>query len=393
MEKHKGNGKRSLLDKVILGVVVAIALVVIALSFSNTALLARELGLNEYLTAGLVEILFASLLFIRGRQRATQRNVPFFLTIGYFTSLAFVTGVNMYGLYQQSPTVGPIVGGAISAAMWLMESVLVWLWVDSHRPHKKKMKELKREAEKEIAEIKLKQQIDWMRWEAQKPSLDLISKARKADEKRKAAVAGGLPIFFAEAITNTSEKSGGTNNTNITSSNYTSSTTSSGVSTTISARSGDAAPDTRNDTRENTTGYISENTSITSDTVTSTNEDVINSSDDTRDTRTITNDTKENSTRTNSEEESTSTNNTRNRSSTTSKGTRKKSASTSANRKTGGHLRLVDADLEQVKLVALAIYEKEGKLPGRPRLRKEAQCRENQARRVLAELKEQLEAI
>ncbi len=139
----KENRKRSLLDVVILGVVVVIALVVIALSFSNTRLLARELGLNEYLTAGLVEILFASLLFIRGRQRATRRNVPLFLSIGYFTSLGFVTGVNMYGLYQENTIVGPIVGGAISAAMWLMESVLVWLWVDSHRPHRKKNERVK----------------------------------------------------------------------------------------------------------------------------------------------------------------------------------------------------------------------------------------------------------
>src|SRR5690606_5319596 len=134
--------KRTALDKVILGVVIVIALVVIALSFSNTKLLARELGLNEYLTAGLVEILFASLLFIRGRQRATQRNVPIFLTTGYFISLAFVTGVNMWGLSMENQVIGPVVGIAISGSMWLMESTLVWLWTDSHRPHKKSAKEL-----------------------------------------------------------------------------------------------------------------------------------------------------------------------------------------------------------------------------------------------------------
>ncbi len=193
---NRGKRKRSFTDWVILGVVVVIALVVIALSFSNTRLLARELGLNEYLTAGLVEILFASLLFIRGRQRATQRNVPRFLSIGYFTSLGFVTGVNMYGLYHANPIVGPIVGGAISAAMWLMENVLVWLWVDSHRPHRKRMKELKREAKQQIEEIKLKQQLEWMLWEAQKPSLDLIIKAREAEEERKKVEEEGLPEFF-----------------------------------------------------------------------------------------------------------------------------------------------------------------------------------------------------
>lgn len=381
MEKQK---KRSLLDKVILGVVVVIALVVIALSFSNTALLARELGLNEYLTAGLVEILFASLLFIRGRQRATQRNVPFFLTIGYFTSLGFVTGVNMYGLYQQSPTVGPIVGGAISAAMWLMESVLVWLWVDSHRPHRKRMKELKREAKKEIAEIKLKQQIDWMRWEAQKPSLDLIKKARKADEKRKAAVAGGLPIFFVSGAEEVPVlKSTSTNGSNASAKI----STCEDITTT-----GEGSGGTR---------YINESTNnvVTGDIITTSNEGTSNTSDKyggtTRRESATTigeGDASENATTSIITSTPTisgvRTTNARKRSSSTIEGTRKKSTSTK--RKTGDHLRLVDADLEQVKMVALAIYEKEGKLPGRPRLRKEANCRENQARRVLAELKEQM---
>lgn len=194
--------KRTTLDKLILGVVVVIALVVIALSFSNTKLLARELGLNEYLTAGLVEILFASLLFIRGRQRATQRNVPIFLTTGYFISLAFVTGVNMWGLSMENQVIGPVVGIAISGSMWLMESTLVWLWTDSHRPHKKSAKELEREAKREIEEIKIMQKIAWMRWEAQKPSLDLIRKARKEEERRKETVEGGMPEFFKEETSN-----------------------------------------------------------------------------------------------------------------------------------------------------------------------------------------------
>lgn len=187
---------RTFVDKLVLGVVVTIALVVIALSFQNTALLAQELSLNPYLTAGLVEVLFASLLFIRGRQRATQRNVPVFLTLGYFVSLGFVTAVNMWGLSQENPVIGPIVGAAITGAMWLMESVLVWLWVDSHKPHKKSMRERKREAEKEIKEKKLNQRIQWLYWEADKPDLDLIREAREAEEKRKKVVADGLPEFF-----------------------------------------------------------------------------------------------------------------------------------------------------------------------------------------------------
>lgn len=207
MEKTKVGGtgttapqrNRTFLDWAILFVVVATALVVILLSFGNTAKLAEELGLQPLLTAGLVELLFASLLFIRGRQRATGRNVPSFLSVGYFTSLAFVTGVNMWGLAIENPTIGPVVGGAISAAMWLMESTLVWLWTESHQPHQKTLRELKREAEREVRAAKLRQQINWLKYEAREPDLDLIRRARKAEKRRKKAVQKGLPVFFVMA--------------------------------------------------------------------------------------------------------------------------------------------------------------------------------------------------
>lgn len=181
-------------------IVVAIAGIVIALSFHNTVKLANELKLNPYLTAGLVEILFGSLLFIRGKQRATQKNVPFFLTIGYFISLGFVTGVNMYGLAQENPVIGPVVGLAISGAMWLMENTLVWLWTASHKPHQKSLRERKREAKWEVKEMKEIQTIEWLKWEAQKPDLKLIRKARAAEEKRKEVVGDGLPEFFRQEI-------------------------------------------------------------------------------------------------------------------------------------------------------------------------------------------------
>lgn len=51
----------------------------------------------------------------------------------------------------------------------------------------------------------------------------------------------------------------------------------------------------------------------------------------------------------------------------------------------------VDIEVERAKKVAKKILEKEGKLPGRPRLRKEAGVRENPARRALEELKQDLE--
>jgi hypothetical protein len=188
--------KRTPLDLSVLVIVVAIAFIVIALSFQNTAKLAAGLGLNPYLMAGLIEILFGSLLFIRGRQRATQRNVPIFLEIGYFVSLAAVTSVNMYGLAQENALIGSIVGLAISGAMWLMESVLVWLWVDSHKPHRKSIRERMGDAREAIQEEKSIQRIEWMKWESRKPDLKLIREARKAEEKRKDTIGDGLPEYF-----------------------------------------------------------------------------------------------------------------------------------------------------------------------------------------------------
>lgn len=50
----------------------------------------------------------------------------------------------------------------------------------------------------------------------------------------------------------------------------------------------------------------------------------------------------------------------------------------------------VDIEVERAKKVAKKILEEEGKLPGRPRLVKEAGVRENPARRALEELKQAL---
>lgn len=194
--KESEERERTILDWLVLGVVVVIALVVIALSFTNTAKLARELGLNEYLTAGLVEILFASLLFIRGRQRATQRNVPLFLSAAYFASLFFVTGVNVWGLAAENSLVGPVVGVAVSLAMWTMEQTLVWLWTESHQPHRKTLRELRREALAKQKAAELQQIIDWMDWQSQQPSLKLIKQARKEEKKREKIISQGMPEFF-----------------------------------------------------------------------------------------------------------------------------------------------------------------------------------------------------
>lgn len=188
--------KRKLLDWIMLAIVGIIAFVVILLSFKHTTELARKLDLNPYATAGLVELLFGSLLFLRGRQRALKRNVPLFIEMGYFASFLIVTAVNVYGLHQKSPAVGPIVGISISGAMWLMESTFVWLWTAAHEPHKKSLRERMREAKKEIQEEKIIQRIEWMKWESKKPDLKLIQDARAEEEKRKKIVGDGLPEFF-----------------------------------------------------------------------------------------------------------------------------------------------------------------------------------------------------
>jgi hypothetical protein len=150
--------KRTLLDIVVLGIVI-----IIALSFHNTSYLAGSLKINPYRAAGVVEVLFGSLLFIRGKQRATKRNVPAFLEIGYYISFTFVTGVNMYGLAQENVVVGSVVGLAISGAMWLMENTLVWLWTKSHEPHVKSIKDLMNDAKRDMVEEKAIQKIEWMK--------------------------------------------------------------------------------------------------------------------------------------------------------------------------------------------------------------------------------------
>lgn len=190
--------RRTMIDWMVLSIVVVIALIVIALSFGNTVKLANLLHLNPHLTAGLVEILFATLLLIRGRQRALQRNVPAFLSAGYWTSLAFVTAVNMWGLGQEQPVIGLVVGLVISGAMWMMETTLVWLWTESHEPYKKSIWERKQEAKKEIQEQQEIRRIEWMKWEAKKPNLSLIKEARRVEVKRREIIGDGLPEFFLQ---------------------------------------------------------------------------------------------------------------------------------------------------------------------------------------------------
>lgn len=190
------NRKWKFVDWVVLLIVVLNALIVITLSFGNTAKLAATLSLNPYLTAGLVELMFGTLLFLRGRQRSLSLNVPIILSAGYFASFAFVTAVNMWGLGQEHAVIGLMVGAAISGAMWLMENILVWLVTDADKPYQKTLRDRIRETKQMIKEEKACQRLEWMKWEAQKPDLKLIKAARRAEQKRKEILKDGLPEFF-----------------------------------------------------------------------------------------------------------------------------------------------------------------------------------------------------
>lgn len=188
--------QRSIIDWIVLGVVVMIAGSVISLSYTNTQKLAIVLGLNPILTGVIVEVVFGWLLFIRSRQRATTKNVPWFLHLGYFCSFLFVTSVNMWGLAQTNAWIGCIVGVVISCTMWLMETILVWLWVDADKPHTPSPRDLKKEAKRLIKEEKTRQEIAWMLYEAAKPNLDLIEQAREEEQRRQTVCEKGMPIFF-----------------------------------------------------------------------------------------------------------------------------------------------------------------------------------------------------
>jgi hypothetical protein len=188
------------IDILILIAGILLAAVVIGLSFNNTAKFAEIFGVNPYLAAGVVEFLFALLLGIRGYQRATQRNVPLFIEVGYFCLFAIVTAVNMYGLGGIQPILGHIAGLVISGAMWLMETTLVWWLTKKDQPYTKSIRERMRDAKRDIQEEQAIQRIEWMKWEAKKPDLKLIKEARKFEEQRKKVIGDGLPEFFNQPL-------------------------------------------------------------------------------------------------------------------------------------------------------------------------------------------------
>ena len=188
--------KRTIVDWVVLFLVVIVAGVIIKLSFTNTTKIAAGLSINPYVLAGLIEIVFAVLLFIRGRQRAVRRNVPLFVHVLYYVSFTLVTWSNMYGLYKEDHFTGLIIGGAISGFMLGLENMLVWLWTRSHEPYKKSILRQKIDAIKEAWEEKMIQEIYWIKYNAKRAHLGLVKKVRRTEQKRKKVIGDDLPEFF-----------------------------------------------------------------------------------------------------------------------------------------------------------------------------------------------------
>lgn len=183
--------------KIALGGMVAINLIcVVFLSFNHTMEIARQMDMNPWLTAGMVEAFFTITLVVRARQRTGSKNVPWFLEGAFWFSFLVVTTSNVAGLSDKP--YGGWVGIIISVSMWMMEMILVWFWTKSENPEAQTIRKQRKELTKKIKEIQFEQEKDWMIHEAKKPALSLIKKARTAEEKRNKEIEKGLPSYFLQ---------------------------------------------------------------------------------------------------------------------------------------------------------------------------------------------------
>jgi hypothetical protein len=161
----------------------------IALSFGQTKEFAAAVGVqNPFHQAAfsvILEGLFAFTLLTRADQRAQNLNVPLFLNLAYFGLLVAITIVNISVLYQKNPIAGPFLGLVITGTMLYTEKLFVWKNTSSNQPARKTPHQLKKEAEKEIQEERVMQEIEYLKYEARKPSLNLIKRARKDEQKRR----------------------------------------------------------------------------------------------------------------------------------------------------------------------------------------------------------------
>jgi hypothetical protein len=188
--------KMSITHKLAIGLTILNAAVIIYLSFGNTAMFAESLGLPPLGAAFLVEVLFGLLLFLRARQRAMKLKVPMFLHLGYFVVFCLVTAVNMYGLSLNNSDYGGVAGLAISGSMWLLETILVWLFTKSHEPYRKSIWRQKWEALREAWEMRMIQEIRWIKYDAERADLKLVKKVRREEKRRKKVIGDDLPEFF-----------------------------------------------------------------------------------------------------------------------------------------------------------------------------------------------------
>ncbi|MBA4544281.1 hypothetical protein H1164_15620 [Thermoactinomyces daqus] len=174
------------------------AAIIIGLSFGQTKEFAAKVGATNIFHqigfACAIEILFAFTLLTRADQKAQRKNVPLFLNVAYIGLLAAITFINMSVLYEMNPIAGPFLGALITGTMIYVESLFVWLNTDADKPSRKTPRQLMKAAKKEIAEERIIQLIEYLKYEARKPDLDLIRRARR-DERRRKRVERGGSIF------------------------------------------------------------------------------------------------------------------------------------------------------------------------------------------------------
>lgn len=193
-------------------IMLGFAAVIIGLSFGQTKEFVAKAGAtNIFHQIGFavgIEILFGFTLLTRANQRAQRKNVPLFLNIAYIGLLGAITFINMSVLYEIHPVAGPFLGALITGTMVYVESLFVWLNTDADQPSRKTPKQLMREAKREIREEEIIQLVEYLKFEARKPSLNLIKRARRDERKRKRIESGesifpwvksedeGLPEYF-----------------------------------------------------------------------------------------------------------------------------------------------------------------------------------------------------
>lgn len=176
-------------------IMLGFAAVIIGLSFGQTKEFVAKAGAtNIFHQIGFavgIEILFGFTLLTRANQRAQRKNVPLFLNVAYIGLLGAITFINMSVLYEIHPVAGPFLGALITGTMVYVESLFVWLNTDADKPARKNPRKLMKEAKKEIEEERIIQLIEYLEFEARKPDLNLIRRARRDERKRKQVESGG----------------------------------------------------------------------------------------------------------------------------------------------------------------------------------------------------------